>query len=430
MKKQIKKYMKNIDQLLFGVLFIIIGILVTVFNRNLLYHFIEIVLSILLLMCVKDFITLIRKKDNSKDKLFRTLLNVILILIALNFMNVSLVLVTGIFSIYFLLNGVINLIMFILLKINHIHSGFKEFFIGTLLTGIGIIYLFSPQVHITTLLIIVGVYLILFGISLLLEYFAEALDYPFRKIRITLPSIIDAFIPIFILRRINKMITHDYDTIKRKKTKKNEKSDLEILVHVSEKGTGVFGHADIYFDNKVVSYGAYDKDTRIWHDTIGTGTVFFAPFKKYIKFCVKETEKTIFCFGLKLTDSQKLRIRRELQNLKDTLEPWEPPILRDKNLGKRVRKKDYPDYPSTLYSYTKADFYKVKKGKYKVFFVLKNNCGSFVKSILKIVGSDVLKMYGIITPGTFYDYLEGEYLKRNSIVVSKNIYTKYNIDSL
>lgn len=126
MKKQIKKYMKNIDQLLFGVLFIIIGILVTVFNRNLLYHFIEIVLSILLLMCVKDFITLIRKKDNSKDKLFRTLLNVILILIALNFMNVSLVLVTGIFSIYFLLNGVINLIMFILLKINHIHSHYTK----------------------------------------------------------------------------------------------------------------------------------------------------------------------------------------------------------------------------------------------------------------------------------------------------------------
>ena len=72
----------------------------------------------------------------------------------------------------------------------------------------------------------------------------------------------------------------------------------------------------------------------------------------------------------------------------------------------------------------------MKSGKYKVFFVLKNNCGSFVKNILKIVGTDVLKIYGVITPGTFYDFLEREYVKKNSIVVKKKIYNKYNIDKL
>lgn len=427
--KKTFKLSKDIEQLLFSLLFIIIGILVVVFNRNLFYHFIEIVLSILLLLCVKDFVFLVRKKESKNGKLSRTIINFILLLVALNFMNISIIVVLSIFSTYFLINGVINLAMFVLLKINHIHSGMKELFIGLLLTTMGIIYLFAPQVHVTTLLIIVGVYLILFGLSMLLEYLAEVLDYPFRKIRITLPAIIDAFIPLFILRKINKAITHDYEEFETKK--KNEKnSDLSILVHVSEEGTGVFGHTDIYFDNKVVSYGAYDKDNRIFHDTIGAGVVFYAPFDKYVKFCVKETNKTIFCFGLKLTENQKQHVRKELEGLKENLESWNPPILRDKRNGKRVNKKNYPDYPSTLYSYTKADFYKVKRGKYKVFFVLKNNCGSFVRNILKIVGTDVLKIYGIITPGTFYDYLEGEYLKKNSIVISKKIYTKDNIDTL
>ena len=115
---------------------------------------------------------------------------------------------------------------------------------------------------------------------------------------------------------------------------------------------------------------------------------------------------------------------------KENLEPWDPPIVRDKKEGKKIKKKDYLDYPSTLYIFTKAIFYKVKRGKYKVFFLLKNNCGNFVNNILKIVGSDALKMYGTITPGSFYDYLEGEYVKKNSNVISKQIYTKENIDKL
>ena len=40
---------------------------------------------------------------------------------------------------------------------------------------------------------------------------------------------------------------------------------------------------------------------------------------------------------------------------------------------------------------------------------------------------EVLKIVGIISPGTYYEYLEENYRRKNSNVVSKVIYSKENI---
>ena len=83
-----------------------------------------------------------------------------------------------------------------------------------------------------------------------------------------------------------------------------------------------------------------------------------------------------------------------------------------------------------LYKSTKANFYKFKTSKLKRYFVLGNNCGILVDKILKSSGIEGLKMYGIITPGTYYDFLEREYMKKGSNVVSKKIYDSKNISYL
>ena len=41
--------------------------------------------------------------------------------------------------------------------------------------------------------------------------------------------------------------------------------------------------------------------------------------------------------------------------------------------------------------------------------------------------SSVLKIVGIITPGTYYQYLDENYKKKNSVVISKIIYNKDTI---
>lgn len=43
-------------------------------------------------------------------------------------------------------------------------------------------------------------------------------------------------------------------------------------------------------------------------------------------------------------------------------------------------------------------------------------------SVIGHSGIDILSISGIITPGTYYEYLKNEFIKRNSIVISQNIY--------
>ena len=75
---------------------------------------------------------------------------------------------------------------------------------------------------------------------------------------------------------------------------------------------------------------------------------------------------------------------------------------------------------------TRAKFYKFKQTSYKTYFLLFTNCVKLVDNVLGVTGSDLLKLNGVITPGTYYDFLEKEYKRKNSNVISKSIYTKYN----
>ena len=49
-------------------------------------------------------------------------------------------------------------------------------------------------------------------------------------------------------------------------------------------------------------------------------------------------------------------------------------------------------------------------------------------SIIGKSGSDLLKMSGIITPGTYYEYLNREFRKKNSMVISRTIYNAESVN--
>ncbi|KXT74682.1 hypothetical protein STRDD10_00768 [Streptococcus sp. DD10] len=69
-----------------------------------------------------------------------------------------------------------------------------------------------------------------------------------------------------------------------------------------------------------------------------------------------------------------------------------------------------------------AQLYKFKTSKFKTYFVLSTNCVLLADSTIGQVGTDILNLKGFITPGTYQDYLDKEYGKPNSLVVSKTIY--------
>ena len=62
--------------------------------------------------------------------------------------------------------------------------------------------------------------------------------------------------------------------------------------------------------------------------------------------------------------------------------------------------------------------------KFKTFFVCRTNCVEVADTILASLGTKVINLEGVLSPGTYYSYLEKEYLKKNSRIFSKTVYTK------
>ena len=135
---------------------------------------------------------------------------------------------------------------------------------------------------------------------------------------------------------------------------------------------------------------------------------------KYINFCIEHSKKTVFVFGIKLTDRQKDKVRKRIDELFSCSYSW--------NHKSDKKYNDGESYAGKLYKKTRAKFYKFKSGKYKTYYVLGTNCCYLADDIVGKSGLDILSLNGIITPGTYYDYLNKELHRKNSIVVSKNIY--------
>ena len=418
---KLSAYIETNNYLAFSLVYIVSGLLTLICKDVLFSSLVSIILLVMLLQCLKGLIGLIVNRKETKLNIIVSIVNTVLLLIALYFVDIPMALLIMIFAFYLLLNGIVKFINYYLYRKDNERVRKMELLGGILYTTFGVLAFFSPKIHMKTMLNIIGIYLVLIGI----EYFFDFLDQKnihIKRIRIPLPAIVDAFIPFSILKRINKLKVKEVDL-----NKKEEEVQLEIFVHVSEKGMGKFGHVDLCYKNQVISYGNYDKDTRKLKEGFGSGVVFTANKKKYVPFCIEESEKTLFTFGIKLTNKEQEKIEKELEKIKDNLIEWYPAYVRDKKLKKKINEDDYKDYSSMLYKKTKAKFYKFKTGKMKTYFVLGTNCGTLVDKILRSSGIDVLRPSGIITPGTYYDFLEREYMKKGSRVVSKKIYNKDNI---
>lgn len=403
--------MRKNNYLIFGISLLIIGIITIVGKAELFRNISNIVMIIMFIISIKDLISFLSKKEN-KLKLITKIINVFLCLLAYIFNEYSVAIIPLLFSIYSIMNGIIGLINFIIIKINKLKGGFREFYLTFIYISVGIIVFLEPLIHLNFVLSVLGIYSILLGISFIFDYldFNNYGKYP--KIKITLPSIVEAFIPISALKKSNI----------KDQIKKIEKTDLEIIIHVTENGYGRLGHLDICYKDEIISFGNYDTSSYKFHDLLGNGILFTTKNKKeYFKFCINDNKKTLFVFGIKLTDKEKIIIEENILNIKNQLKEWYPPV---------IKRGDSKDYSSRLYKCTKANFYKFKSGKYRVYFVLGNNCVTIANKIVGRIIKDYFKLYGVLTPGTYYEYLEKEYKKNNSKVVWKKIYSKYNIDEL
>lgn len=71
---------------------------------------------------------------------------------------------------------------------------------------------------------------------------------------------------------------------------------------------------------------------------------------------------------------------------------------------------------------TQAKLFKFTRSKFKTYFVLSMNCVLLADTIIGKAGTDILSAKGFITSGTYQEYLDKEFAKPNSIVISKAMY--------
>lgn len=402
--------------ILFGVIIIANGVDVTKFALDLLViYFIFVGVSNLF------FRFLVKKNRISLSSAFFHVLVGLVVGFLNRASNLPVNIVIIILGCYQLCTAAIYGITYLLYRQNKLKGGFRYFFDTVLYGGIGLTTIFSPSTDGRLQFLIVGIYLILLGFSNVRDgaFFNTDLEQKqlWRRIRINLPVIIAAFFPAEQLNRFNRFLQgekREHQKVYSRIRDKQKPVDLEVLVHTSDQNLfGMIGHVDICYQGKVISYGSYDVFSERLFGTIGNGVLFKVDKDAYIELCKQESKKTLFGYGLYLTDEQKIAVEKRLAEIDDLLEMWNPPAdLKD----------DEHTYAYKLKHGLGAQLYKFKTSQFKTYFILSTNCCLLADSIIGQAGTAILDMRGIIAPGTYQSYLQYEFESANDLVVAQNIY--------
>lgn len=400
-----------------GLLFIIIGIIYIIRNYTVYTLSFKLLGILTLISSLLKLINLILKRKKVLTNILDIFLNTILGILFINKPNLFIYLSTKIFSMYALIQSLCGFINLIIYKQDKLKGKIYILTTSTLSLMLSITLMFSKDTNSIYICYIIGLYLILYGITIISSSILTK-----TKIVLPLPIIFTMFLPNILIKRILKGLTLE-------DSKEKQKPDLEIMIHLAEKGSAAMGHVEFAFEDKVYSYACYNYLNRRLFGGIGDGIFGIFDKKAYLKYCICEKNRFIISYGVKLTNKEKENVTKEIDKLISTnTEIWYPEIKYYED--GLIEKRDFNEMANKIYKHANGKFYRFTKGKYKTFFVLRTNCATCVDNIFNAIGTKIINLEGIISPGTYYSYLEKEYHKKNSKIISKTLYTKELIEKL
>lgn len=412
-----------------GFLFVLLGLILMVTGTWLPVKVIRLVLFLAWIATVVDLLLRVFKKSQSTDTLGVALVKLLVLgyLLGSNLAtDVPIYILALVIGVYQIFHASINLVTYVLYRKNKIRPRFRLLLDGLVLVFLGGTSLLSSTGNSVFQLFVLGAYFFLYGVSNIRDgfLFEEEIgkNHLKRRIRISLPIVLAALIPARTLAKINKFMQENADEredIHLGMVKSGKTAELEIFVHTAE--TSLFsaiGHVDICYQGRVISYGNYDPSSETLFGMVGDGVLYFCDRDKYIDLCKRESQKTLFGYGIDLTPEMEKAVQKKLAELKQLTIPWEPSA--DKIMT-GDGKEDYT-YAYKIRHETDGELYKFIKSKFKSYFVLSTNCVLLADTIVGQAGTDILSPKGFIAPGTYQAYLNREFEKPNSIVVSKHVY--------
>lgn len=412
-----------------GFLFVLLGLILMVTGTWLPVTVIRLVLFLAWIATVLDLVLRILKKSQSTDTLGVALVKLLVLgyLLGSNLAtDVPIYILALVIGVYQIFHATINLVTYLLYRKNKIRPRFRLLLDGLVLVFLGGTSLLSSTGNSVFQLFVLGAYFFLYGVSNIRDgfLFEEEIgkNHLKRRVRMSLPIVLAALIPARTLAKINKFMQENADEredIHLGMVKSGKTAELEIFVHTAE--TSLFsaiGHVDICYQGRVISYGNYDPSSETLFGMVGDGVLYFCDRDKYIDLCKRESQKTLFGYGIDLTPEMEKAVQKKLAELKQLTIPWEPSA--DKIMT-GDGKEDYT-YAYKIRHETDGELYKFIKSKFKSYFVLSTNCVLLADTIVGQAGTDILSPKGFIAPGTYQAYLNREFEKPNSIVVSKHVY--------
>lgn len=329
-------------------------------------------------------------------------------------------------GIYQLFTALINFITFYLYRKDGVQPRIRYLIDGIWLSLLGSASLFVSGTQLVVQTIVIGGYLILYGLTNLRDgfLFEEAIEQQSlkRHVRLTLPLFLAALVPWMTLEKVNNYLADNKDQTAQSvyNSQKNitETPILEIFVHVGEEGFGAVGHVDLSYKGQVYGYGSYDVLSERLGGAIGDGVLFKAERQAYIDFCNQEG-MTMLGYQLSLRPEQEEAIETRLAEIDNLLLSWNPS---PEKVSKTADGQPIEMYAYRMKEAIHAELFKFRKSKFKTYFVLSTNCVLLADSVIGQAGTDILGMRGFIAPGTYQSYLDQEFEKPHSLVVAKNIY--------
>ena len=421
----LKSQIKNYTLLVIGIISIILSVLVLSKGTELLKLVIYLIGGLLIITNLLNLLLVPFKKYKFIDTLIKTTINVIFGISIMFFSKYIITSFTLIFALYTLLISIVNIISYVIYVENNIKGKLNVFINAITSLIFTVILLINPTLNIKYVLIILSIYLMLYGLKNIINFIFQILPKKITnkikaRIDFPIPLLIAMFIPKALLKEINEILKVDKE--KKFDYKKNDlKPKLFVIIHLAKSGSASFGHIEVSYNGKIYSYGNYNKHSRHLFDAIGDGIILVADKEKYIDYCIHNKKRYLIEFGIVLTEKEEKQIEKRINKLiTENTEPFYSDLeLYEKG---KIMYDDFNDMSSEIYKYANGKYYRITKGKNKIFFVLNNNCAQVAEQILKGNGKRIIKLNGIISPGTYYDYLNQAFLMKNSNVVTKKVY--------
>ena len=232
-----------------------------------------------------------------------------------------------------------------------------------------------------------------------------------QRMRFKPPVLLTALLPMRFLRMMDDP---DEEAEIEKWTRQettidNARPNLEILLHLGKNAALGLGHMDIALEGKAYSFGNYDSENSRLFGAFSDGVFLEADRDQYLKYVLTHEKQRMIGYGVVLSELQKAAVLDKINAFLYQSKRWYPSA-------------DKTPEPKLMEQEAQAEFYKIGKGPFKTYNVLTTNCVAVANMLSGSGGVDLMNPQGIITPGTYSEFLDRQFLRKKSIVVSRTVY--------